>query len=248
MRTDLIQKIASYGDKYVEENLQGYNGNILLNDWQEGLNFMFAHSFYQGRRDDISWEVEKRAKETLENYIKEKNENPEMILNKENSPEIRSRLMKVIGKGKIGRGRDIDMVISILEFISEINDRNIINYSISKIKNGKVADHFEELQKIRSIGPKCSSFYLRDLSCIYSLDTKMVKADLICLQPIDVWVKRVALVAEIINKDEKNDELIRNNIVEACLNSGVSAIKFNQGAWYLGYNSFNILMDNLKEK
>jgi hypothetical protein len=248
MRIYLIQKIAAYGDKYVKENLEGYDGNILLNDWQESLKFLFDHSFYQGRRDDISWEVEKRANETLENYIKENNGDPEVILNRENFSEIRSRLTNVIGKGKIGRGRDIDMVVSILEFISKIDGKNIINYSISRIQNGKIKDHFNELQTIRSIGPKCSSFYLRDLSCIYSMDAKLGKDNLIYLQPIDVWVKRVALEAEIIKENEKNEFVIRKYIVDACSEAEVSAIKFNQGAWYLGYNSFNILIDKLKEK
>jgi hypothetical protein len=246
MRTDLIQKIATYGDKYIEENLNGYNKSKLLIDWQMGLDFLFDHSFYQGRRDDISSEVEKRAQEILANYVKEKNENPEIILNKENFSEIRSRLMKVIGKGEIGRGRDIDMVISILEFISKINDKNIISYSISRIQNGEIADHFDELQKIHSIGPKCSSFYLRDLNCIYSLDAKITEEDLVCLQPIDVWVRRVASKAGIINDSEKDEELIRKNIIEACSKVEVSAIKFNQGAWYLGHNSFEVLIDNLE--
>lgn len=145
----------------------------------------------------------------------------------------------------MGRGRDIEMVISILGFISKINDRNIVKYSISRIQNGNIIDHFNELQTIRSIGPKCSSFYLRDLSCIFPLDEAIKEEDLIYLQPIDVWVKKVALKVEIINKGENETE-IRKNIVGACLKSGVSPTKFNQGAWYLGSNSFDILIDNLK--
>lgn len=249
MRIDFIQKIAAYSDEYIKENIKEYDRNRLLNDWQEGLKFWFDHSFYQGRRDDVSYEVEKRAKETLDSYIKEKNDNSEIILNEENFSEIRSRLMKVIGKGEIGRGRDIDMVVSMLKFISKIDDKNIVKYSISRIQNGKIKDHFEELQTIHSIGPKCSSFYLRDLNYIYSLDAKIMEEDLVCLQPIDVWVRRVANKAGIINNEnEKNEELIRKNIVEACSKAGVPSMKFNQGAWYLGHNSFNILMDKLKEE
>lgn len=249
MKTDLIQKIAAYSNEYIKENIEEYDRNRLLNDWQEGLKFWFDHSFYQGRSDDVSYEVEKRAKETLDNYIKEKNDNSEIILNEENFSEIRSRLMKVIGKGEIGRGRDIDMVVSMLKFISKIDDKNIVKYSMSRIQNGKIKDHFEELQTVHSIGPKCSSFYLRDLNSIYSLDEKIMEEDLVCLQPIDVWVRRVANKAGIINdENEKNEELIRKNIVEACSKAGVPSMKFNQGAWYLGHNSFNILMDKLKEE
>lgn len=65
-------------------------------------------------------------------------------------------------KGKIGRGKDVEMVISILNFVSGLEDKNIVNYSIYKIKNGEVKEHYYDLQKIYSIGPKITSFYLRD--------------------------------------------------------------------------------------
>lgn len=73
-----------------------------------------------------------------------------------------------------------------------------------------------------------------------------MEEDLICVQPIDVWVRKIASKAKIIDDPEEKDEIVRKNIVEACLDSGVSVIKFNQGAWYLGHNSFDILIDNLE--
>ncbi|KKG18178.1 hypothetical protein EO98_19280 [Methanosarcina sp. 2.H.T.1A.6] len=249
MTNELIQKVASYSDEYVKENLNDkYDKHILLTNWQESLSFHFGHSFYQGRRDKISQKIEKRAKDILEKYINENNGIPEVILNKENFPEIRSRLMEGIGKGKIGRSRDIEMIISILGFISENSERNIVNYSLSRIQNGETADHFKELQKIHSIGPKCSSFYLRDLVSFYSLEPKIKKReDLVCLQPVDTWVRKVAYEVGIINKLDERDENVREKIVDACSELGVSTIEFNQGAWYLGYNSFKLLIKKLKE-
>ncbi|AKB78168.1 hypothetical protein MSHOH_1685 [Methanosarcina horonobensis HB-1 = JCM 15518] len=120
------------------------------------------------------------------------------------------------------------MVISILEFISKLSDRNIVKYSLSRIQNGNIINHFNKFQKIHLIGPKCSSFYLRDLSYIYPLDKEIKKEDLIYLQPIDVWVKKIALKAEIINENEKNEDVMRKSIVKTCLDSGVSATEFNQ--------------------
>lgn len=248
MTNGLIQKVANYSERYIKENLNDeYDKKILLTNWQEALRFHFDHSFYQGRTDKVSYRVEERAKYVLKKYINEKNGNPEVILNKENFPEIRSRLMECIGKGKIGRSRDIEMVISILEFISENNERNIVKYSLSRIQNGKIAKHFEELQEIHSIGPKCSSFYLRDLVSFYSLEQKIKKEDLVCLQPVDTWVRQVAYEAGIINNLNEPDDNVRTNIVEACLKSDVSTIRFNQGAWYLGYHSFELLINKLKE-
>lgn len=245
MRIDLIQKIAAYGDEYIERHLQKYNENELSNNQQESLKFLFDHSFYQGRRDCISCKVEKRAINTLKEFIGENNSDFEVIFDEKNFDKIESELKEVIGKGKIGRGRDIEMVISMLEFISKINDKNIINYSIFKIQNGELVNHFIELTNIYSIGPKCSSFYLRDLVCIYDKDVKIRKDELKYLQPIDVWVRKVAFVTEIISDLKEKDKTIREKIVDACSESEVSSIKFNQGAWYLGHNSFDVIIDNL---
>jgi len=61
-----------------------------------------------------------------------------------------------------------------------------------------------------------------------------------------VWVRRIASRVKIIEDPEDSDEIVRTKIVDACSSSGVSAIKFNQGAWYLGHNSFDVLIENLE--
>ena len=247
MKVETIKKIISYGDKYIEKHLTGvFDTDLMLKDWWEGLQFFLSRSFYQGRRDTISMRVEEKAMNVLKKYIADNGNDSTVLLNENNFPEIKNALKEVIGKGKIGRGRDIEMVISILKFVSNLEEKNIINYSMSKIKNGKVKEHFYELQKIISIGPKISSFYLRDLICMYSLDRHMSKEDLIFLQPIDTWVRKVALKVGIINDINEQDSLVREKIVKACLDLDVSTIKFNQGSWFLGYNSFDIILENLE--
>ncbi|MEM5799642.1 MAG: hypothetical protein QXZ43_03170 [Candidatus Aenigmatarchaeota archaeon] len=248
MEVETIKKIINYGDKYIEKYLTGvFDIDLILKDWWEGLQFFLSRSFYQGRRDIISMRVEENVMNTLKRYIEENGKNTAVILKENNFPDIKNALKEVIGKGKIGRCRDIDMVISILTFVSKLEERNIVNYSISKIKNGKVKDHYFELQKIISIGPKITSFYLRDLICMYSLERYMSKEDLIFLQPIDTWVRKVAFKVGIIDKNNEDDSIVREKIVKACLDLNVSTIKFNQGAWFLGYNSFDIVLENLNK-
>jgi len=248
MDVKTIKKIINYGDKYIEKYLTDvFNTDLMLKNWWEGLQFFLSRSFYQGRRDTISMRVEEKAMDVLQEFVKTNNNDATFLINPNNFPEIKNALKEVIGKGKIGRGRDIDMVISILDFVSKLTEQNIVNYSISKIKNGKVKDHFFELQKIISIGPKITSFYLRDLICIYSLEKFMSEEDLIFLQPIDTWVRKVALKVGIIDKNNENDSVVREKIVKACLDLKVSTIKFNQGAWFLGYNSFDIMLENLNK-
>lgn len=79
---------------------------------------------------------------------------------------------------------------------------------------------------------------------MYSLEEYMSKEDLIFLQPIDTWVRKVAFKVGIIDNNEK-DLLVREKIVKACLDLNVSTVKFNQGAWFLGSNSFDIVLENL---
>lgn len=246
MKIETIKKIINYGDKYIEEHLTDiFDTDLMLKNWWEGLQFFLSRSFYQGRKDTISMRVEEKAMNVLKEYIADKGNDATVLLDKNNFSEIKNALKEVIGKGKIGRGRDIEMVISILNFVSDLEEKNIVNYSISKIKSRKVNEHFYELQKIISIGPKISSFYLRDLICMYSLDNYMSEKDLIFLQPIDTWVRKVALKVEIINNLDEDDVFVREKIVKTCLDLKVSTIKFNQGAWFLGYNSFDIVLENL---
>jgi hypothetical protein len=248
MDVETIKKIINYGDKYIERHLTDvFDTNLMLKDWWAGLQFFLSRSFYQGRRDTISMRVEEKAMDVLQEFVKTNNNDATFLINPNSFLEIKNALKEVIGKGKIGRGRDIDMVISILDFVSKLTERNIVNYSISKIKNGKIKDHFFELQKIISIGPKITSFYLRDLICMYSLEKYMSEEDLIFLQPIDTWVRKVALKVGIIDKNNEDDSVVREKIVKACLDLNVSTIKFNQGAWFLGYNSFDIVLENLNK-
>ncbi len=242
MNVETIKKIINYGDKYIEKHLTNvFNTDLMLKDWWEGLQFFLSHSFYQGRRDEISMRVEEKAMNVLKEFVRTNNDDATFLINPINFPKIENALSQVVGKGKIGRGRDIKMIIS------KLKERNIVNYSISKIKNGNTKEHFYELQNIVSIGPKITSFYLRDLICMYSLDSFMSEEDLVFLQPIDTWVRKVAFKVGIIDNLDEDESIIREKIVKTCLSLKISTIKFNQGAWFLGYNSFDIVLENLNK-
>jgi len=245
MEADIIKKVSNYSDFYVKENMSNYDKSLLLNNWFEALDFFLDRVYYQGRSDALSSKVKDVVSIVLEEYAEKCNDKCQ-ILNKSNFSDIEDELKGKIGKGKIGRGRDIDMTIDILSFVSEIEDKNIIRYSLSKIKSGDLKNHYYELQKIRSIGPKISSLYFRDLFCLYS-ENKLSPEEMVLLQPIDTWVRQVALKIGMIEEKDEGD-IVREKIFESCERAGVSVIRFNQGAWYLGANSFNVLMDRLKDE
>lgn len=246
MKVEIIKKIVGYGDRYTEIYLTDvFDKELMIKDWWSGLQFFLSRSFYQGRSDIVSSQVEQEAMDSIKEFIKRNNGDPTSLINSNNFPSIENAISQVIGKGKIGRGRDIKMVISILQFVSKLDEKNIIKYSISKIKSGNVENHFEELDDIFSIGPKIAAFYLRDLVLMYSLDSFINRKDLVYLQPIDTWVRKVAHKVGIINNIDEEEIIIREKIVKACLDLNIPSIKFNQGAWFLGYNSFDIILKKL---
>lgn len=163
---------------------------------------------------------------------------------------LRAGLQDVIGKGKVGRRRDIDMIIDTLKFISRLPDKNIVRCSVEKIKNNKLEQLWYRLQKskskegLRSVGKKIASLYLRDLVTILGLEQEVSGNHQIFLQPIDTWVKQIMF--HTLGIEETKDEMkLRRIIIERCGQVGQSTIRFNEGAWYIGSHSLEILLELL---
>lgn len=258
-----IRKIAQYGDVYFKKCLYdeygGKEGRVdILNKPFKALEFFFGHIFYQGRDDKKSWKADYTARSAIKKFIDDTGGDCEAILKEENHKEIRSRLESVIGPHKAGKLRDIDMVISTLKFISTKDNQNIVSYSIDKIKDGEVKELYEEIDGITQIGQKCDAFFLRDVVSFYDLQNCICKDDFVYLQPIDIWVTKVSHKLGIIELAPKyknlhtaidyDYEIFRDDIVKACQKLGVSSLSYNQGAWYVGANSYDVMMDAFMDK
>lgn len=245
----ILNKIDYLGNLYQEEYLKKYTSQLLEKDWWNGLSLFLNHSFYQGRRDEVSEQVEKAAMNILKNYFPKQDISD---IDKRDLENIKKELVQVIGKRKIGKARDIEMIIDILRFVKKLYQKNLTTHSLKIIKDnkekpGSIRRHYEELKTIRQIGDKIASFYLRDLVSIYKLDDYISNDDLRFLQPIDVWVRKVAFRIGIISDDRLLDDKVRIAIVNICKLCGLSSLKFNQGAWYLGKKSFDILLNNIEK-
>jgi hypothetical protein len=161
---------------------------------------------------------------------------------------LREQLLEKIGRGKVGKARDVDMTVSALEYVGRLPENNIVSFSLAQIRAGAIEGHFKHLQRglnsagIVQVGPKVAAFYLRDLVSLYSLDACVPQQFQFCLQPIDVWVRKLAHKTGIGGK-VASDEPIREAIVDLCKTYGCSALQFNQGAWYAGYFAFDLLVE-----
>jgi hypothetical protein len=112
-----------------------------------------------------------------------------------------------------------------------------LEHSIQQIQNHNIADLSRKLHGITSVGDKIASFLLRDTVFVYDLEAYLKAEDYYYLVPIDTWVKKVA--------DKLGIKANAKDIAITCQQNGVSPIRFNQGAWYLGSHSLTILLDRL---
>jgi len=249
MNENLWIFILECAERYFAEDLKPYENRNLRNNWWEAFDFFLGRACYQGRRDSVSEEVNKRVRQVLIPFFENSNRDKEYeTLRQEEWKPLENQLREKIGKGKIGKARDIEMILSALYRIDSYPCRNIVNYSIQKIENGLVLEHYRELQDKQSangivqVGPKIASFYLRDIVSLFKLGNSVDSDSAFCLQPIDVWVRRIAKKLQIVN-NEADDRTIQEAIVKKCEESNVSSFRFNQGVWYAGSYSLHLLLE-----
>jgi len=254
MNDKKLKVIAKFGKKY--QNIYLYNQkkkedlqNLLKNDWLEALKFFFSRSFMRGRRDEISVDFLNKAIKVLDDFNLKDN------LAKFNQDEKwKETLQNKLQEEGVNNQYDRGMVLSTIEFILKLDNYNLINYSLQTIGNEKheIEKIYSELDSLTAVGDKIASFFLRDLVCIFDLELQSDKQ--IFLQPIDIWVSRILEKLNIAQKSDidkaisgnKNSlKIVREAIIKVCDDAKISSIEFNQGAWYIGFHSFEIMLENL---
>jgi len=152
---------------------------------------------------------------------------------------VKAALSGKIGRGMVGKGRDIQMVLSVFAFLKGIENRIILAHSVRMINEQRIFAHFNELQTIVQVGPKIASFYLRDVVSLFRLDSLVPEDYQILLQPVDSWVRKIAAAIGISGVDDA-DQVICKSIVGFAKPRSISPILFNQGLWYAGKNGIRL--------
>ncbi len=238
----LVQAIISYAERYRQEHLTE-KPCALTADWWKAFDFFLGRACYQGRLDTVSDRVYESACRVLKPLFEGESRDQNYDSQKyEDWRPVKKQLAERIGKGKVGKARDIAMIISAFEFLDSLPNRNIVAYTITKIKEGQLQQHYNKLQvDITQIGPKVAAFYLRDVVSLFDLDDLIGSDSAICLQPVDVWVQKVAEAVGLIRENAPMKD-VQHAIVSMCDNHGISALRFNQGAWFTGYYAFDLLL------
>lgn len=250
----VVTAIAANSNRFREHYFSTINPDELAGDWSRALDFFLGHACYQGRRDAISDEVYKRSEEILRSLFsgEERDMNYESG-KRQNWAELRNRLSARIGKGQIGKARDVEMIISVLDFIGRLPGKNLLSYSISRIRSHQTRNHYRELQRAESksgivqVGPKIAAMYLRDVASLFGLEDYVGNESAFCLQPIDTWVRQIVIKLGL--ADEKADDpSIQQKMVQVCASLGISPLRLSQGMWYTGYNALDLLLDAYRER
>ncbi len=137
MNTTLVSSIVAYGHRYRNEFLKYDPDKLLIDPWG-ALQFFFGRACYQGRRDDLSQKVYDAVIATLSPHLSDGGLTANYRrLSQQNWKIIEKELRNRIGKGKVGKARDVDMVLSTLDFVGQIPDWNIVKYSVEQIRRDK---------------------------------------------------------------------------------------------------------------
>lgn len=232
-----IKSVERYGRLYMKRFLQDQitGKDSVHNDWREALVFLFSKVFYRGRRDELSERFMQATIKTLK----------EVNLDSGYDKQILDSHLQSNG---VNNHKDRRMVCEVLDFTFNLPtpyNRNIVKYTIERIKSGKIADIFNELNTIYAIGDKLSSFYIRDTALVFDLENNLRADDFKYCQPIDTWVKQVAVKLDIIAPQEKDTETIKSAIIDVCRGASISPLLFNAGAWMIGSQSFDLLIEQL---
>ncbi|OGB73674.1 hypothetical protein A3K24_02440 [candidate division Kazan bacterium RIFCSPHIGHO2_01_FULL_44_14] len=230
-----IKSVEQYGQLYMKRFLQDQiaHKDAIYDDWREALEFLFSKVFYRGRRDELSERFMWATLKTLKEIELDPDYNKQLLDNRLQSNGVNNH-------------KDRKMVCEVLDFVFNLPTpygRNIVKYTIERIKNGKILDIFNELNTIYAIGDKLSSFYIRDVALVFDLEDKLLADDFKYCQPIDTWVKQVAVKLDLIAPQEGDVATIKSAIIDACRGANVSPLLFNAGAWMVGAKSFDLLIE-----
>jgi hypothetical protein len=198
---------------------------------------VFLHEiFYRGRKDALSEKFMNAAIGTLNQYWGIGGRN------------YREELPELLKNNGVNNKHDRRLIIEVINFIFDKLkpfENNIVKYTLVKIKEGSIREMFYNLNKIYAIGDKIACLYLRDIILIYDLEHYLKVEDFEYCQPIDTWVKQVAMQLKIIDQQVSDIKTIKNKIITTCFEKNISPLLVNAGSWFVGAKSFELLLEKL---
>lgn len=131
------------------------------------------------------------------------------------------------------------VVVGLVEFAQEAyeatNGGSVAHYVCDAVeRTGRIESEFMRIVDIRGVGPKFASIFLRDVVDVLDLEEEVANVDRLYLQPMDKWVRLAA--RQLLPEEEADsaDWVLAGKLAKVARHSGVSGVRFNMGATYLG--------------
>lgn len=230
----LLNFFENLGDRYTKIYLlnRDFTDDNLSTNPYFALEFFLQHSFYRGRKNELSLKYLVRVIELL--YDLEDNNKPIESIFEEG-------FFKKINELKLPK-KDKVHLRSLLNYLKNLNQEhyNLYNHIKNLIKEKGLEKAKTELERIKEVGEKISSFVLRDTILVAKIEKPVEEQEnIFCIFPIDTHVKKVLKKYFGLNEPKSLSELL----TEYSKNTlGIARIA--AGMWFAYYHAFDILIED----
>lgn len=244
-RRRAVQLVADEAEGFVDVGspLPAEGAEATRLDWWLALRFWFGCSFMRGRADAISVGFLDRAIQALPRMFGDgARPDPKQLMQAREdgaliwgavTPESR-KVMEALAEEGLSNRNDREMVIDSLRFVAGLPENNIAAWAIERVGAGAIRQAYAELDGIRYVGHKIASMFLRETVEVYGLAGDVAGDDWAYTFPIDYWVDKVCI--ELGLWEKLRDEIREATVaVRACADADVDPVRFNRGAWLLGF-------------
>jgi len=264
----LIKRIEEVGREFYQKKIlvealqkAAASKEKLLEDKIAALKLFLSCAFMRGRDDALSLRYLDCAHSIIDSNQNLIFENPGKVIiersgrkiigwninsgNRENKEENKDKTNKsfleayveeVNREGIKINPADLILLESVGKMLSDPSF-NIIKFTVDNLAEGKAKEAYSYLSK-PMIKDKIVSLFLRDCTAIFELKPKN-KEEFYYLLPVDTWLEKIGEKIW----STKNHKQLKTKMIEET----TSPILFNQGAWFVGKYSFELLLEEFQK-
>jgi hypothetical protein len=237
----LVQKLARFSACYDTAHLKIWRRRAAVpedNDEirRDSLKGMFLFTMYAHERQGSNPQFALFHRIALLDALGERNFDDALFHDENFSSEVWQGF-HAVAQGRTNELITLGPVKEILDSMRKAQESNLLVL----LQRKDCEQTFQWLNDIRGIGPKLAAFFTRDLATILRLWPNIPDGQLYCVQPFDVWIRRLAIECwrtqfhESSNVFENMKQLSR-----LCVSSEISPAEFNKGAWFVGSHFYNL--------
>jgi endonuclease III len=235
-----LAAVASFDDHYRADYLDSKTTRAEGDPFEISLLF---ESVFAGAR---SQSVSRRYREAAETVLRQHESDIKNRWDSTADGLSDDQLREALVDAGLTNQYDRQMVVDIVTLLGELDGQSITDYVVTELESRAAEEMFDRFQAVQNIGPKKATLYLRDIVVVHDLEAHIQPDDYRYLFPVDTWVHRVGRRLGIVDTADPDWRANSESLVRACTEQDISPLAFNQGAWYLGANAFDLVIDHVE--